>query len=114
MAALVKGQKIWGIYEHHTSSLDSVKLRNHLERFRQGDLTNQEIFDEMGHGCLVLPSADKASSFTHLSVTGPNRGMFSTLQGHMAAPFGDMMLTGCFGLVEAAKRMIGADNRDVD
>ncbi len=104
VAALVKGQEIWGIYEHHTSLLTPVKLKDHLDRFREEGLTNQEIFEDMGHGCQVTPGARKVSLFKHLTMTGPNREKFPSLRGHMAAPFGDMMLTGCFGLVEAVRR----------
>jgi uncharacterized protein (DUF1786 family) len=107
VAALIKGDKVWGIYEHHTSLLDPARLNAHLARFRREELTNQEVFDEMGHGCELISGAREASHFTHLSVTGPHRDRFASLQGHMAAPFGDMMLTGCFGLVEAVKRRIG-------
>jgi len=104
VAALIKGEKIWGIYEHHTSLLDPSKLEDHLDRFRRGLLTNQEIFDEMGHGCFILPGAHEAGLFEHVSMTGPNRDKFKDLKVHMAVPYGDMMLTGCFGLVEAVKR----------
>lgn len=107
VAALIKGDKIWGIYEHHTSLLTPDMLKRQLEQFRREQLTNQEIFDDMGHGCELLPGAKEVSPFTHLSLTGPHRGRFASLQGHMAAPFGDMMLTGCFGLVEAVKIRIG-------
>jgi uncharacterized protein (DUF1786 family) len=101
VAALYKGTRAWGFYEHHTSLLDPEKLKAHLERFRRGALTNQEVFGDQGHGCQVLPGAKEQSAFEPLTVTGPNRARFQRLGGHMAAPFGDMMLTGCFGLVEA-------------
>jgi uncharacterized protein (DUF1786 family) len=114
VAALVKGLKIWGIYEHHTSLLDPFKLKDHLDRFRKEALTNQEIFDEMGHGCRTLSGARKVSTFEHLSITGPNRGKFTGLAGHMAAPFGDMMLTGCFGLLEAVKRRLETGHRKAE
>lgn len=104
LAALVKGERIWGVYEHHTSLLDEGKLGDHLVRFRRGELTNTEVFDEMGHGCLVLPDGPAKSDFSPMSITGPNREKFKGLGAHLAAPFGDMMLTGCFGLVEALKR----------
>jgi len=104
VATLVKGEKVLGVYEHHTSLLHEEKLKDHLERFRQGGLTNQEVFDDRGHGCLVLPEAPLESDFRPTSITGPNRGKFPGLGAHMAAPFGDMMLTGCFGLIEAVKR----------
>jgi len=105
VAALIKGEKIWGIYEHHTSLLDPSKLQDHLDRFRRGVLTNHEVFDEMGHGCSILSGAKEAGLFEHVSITGPNRERFGALNAHMAVPYGDMMLTGCFGLVEAVKRM---------
>ena len=104
VAALVQGDKVWGVYEHHTSLLDPDKLISHLNRFRTEDLSNQEVFDDMGHGCHVLKAAREKSAFRHLSITGPNRERFRSLGGHMAAPYGDMMLTGCFGLVEALRR----------
>ena len=108
VAALIKNEKVWGIYEHHTSLLDASKLKDHLVRFRRGELSNSEIFNEMGHGCITLPEVGKISTFPNLSLTGPNREKFKSLGGHMAAPFGDMMLTGCFGLVEAVKKKIAS------
>ena len=103
LAALVKNDRVWGIYEHHTSLMTPDKLAAHLDRFRHEDLPNQEILDEMGHGCHVMPGAKQESPFGHMGITGPNREKFASLGGHMAAPFGDMMLTGCFGLVKAVK-----------
>jgi len=104
LAALVKNDKVWGVYEHHTSLMTPEKLMAHLERLRNEDLPNQEILDEMGHGCHVLPGARKQSPFSAVGITGPNRENFARLNGHMAAPFGDMMLTGCFGLVKAVQK----------
>lgn len=70
----------------------------------------QEILDQMGHGCHVISGGKDVSTFNHLSITGPNRVRFSNLGGHMTAPHGDMMLTGCFGLIDAVmKRMNGKD-----
>jgi hypothetical protein len=41
-------------------------------------------------------------------VTGPRRTMMrdSALQPYFATPFGDMMLTGCFGLLAAVADLI--------
>ncbi len=110
LAALVQGNKVWGIYEHHTSLMVPEKLKVHIERFKKEDLMNQEILDEMGHGCEVLSGASRAGSFEYLGITGPNRERFTSLQGHKAAPFGDMMLTGCFGLLEAVKKKVKMKN----
>ena len=39
--------------------------------------------------------------------TGPQRQMAADLGYHFAAPYGDMMLTGSFGLVTATRRLLG-------
>jgi uncharacterized protein (DUF1786 family) len=100
-AALVRGEKLWGIYEHHTGLLSPEKFFSHLERFQQGMLTNSEIFDDQGHGCAYVPDFDPGGEFTFTVITGPRRRLAQGWPGVMAAPFGDMMLSGCFGLVAA-------------
>jgi uncharacterized protein (DUF1786 family) len=100
-AALVQGDRLWGIYEHHTGLLNPVKFSDHLHRFQQGDLTNDEIFADQGHGCAYAPDLAPAESFNFTVITGPRRRLAGEL-GVFATPFGDMMLSGCFGLVAAA------------
>ncbi len=98
-AVLVQGERLWGIYEHHTGLLTTAKLFDHLTRFRAGELTNDEIFQDHGHGCAYAPNYPPASKFSFSVITGPQRRLAQGWPGHFAAPLGDMMLTGCFGLV---------------
>lgn len=101
-AALVRGERLYGIYEHHTGLLTSEKFCFHLERFQRGDLSNSEIFEDQGHGCAYVPDFKPAGEFAVTVITGPQRRLAQRWPGGiMAAPFGDMMLTGCFGLVAA-------------
>jgi uncharacterized protein (DUF1786 family) len=100
-AALVRGDRLWGIYEHHTGLLSPEKLFAHLARFQQGKLTNQEVFDDQGHGCAYVPDFTAGGSFTFTVITGPRRRLARGWPGVEAAPFGDMMLSGCFGLAAA-------------
>ncbi len=100
-AALVRGEQMYGIYEHHTGLLSPEKFFSHLERFQQGTLTNSEIFDDQGHGCAYVPDFDPGGEFAFTVITGPRRRLAQGWPGVMAAPFGDMMLSGCFGLVAA-------------
>jgi uncharacterized protein (DUF1786 family) len=102
VASLVINGTIVGIYEHHTGCLSVAKLLDHLERFRQGTLTDEEVFSDHGHGCVTLPQARNMSSFTTVVVTGPQRHLAKSLGFYFAAPYGDMMLSGCFGLIRAA------------
>ena len=53
-----------------------------------------------GHGAAVHPEYGKEGPFRFVAITGPNRAIARTLPYHEAAPHGDMMLTGAFGLVE--------------
>ncbi len=100
-AALVRDDRLWGIYEHHTGLLSQEKLFDHLARFQQGTLTNAEIFDDNGHGCAYAPGFAPGKDFAFTLVTGPRRRLARGGPGVEAAPFGDMMLTGCFGLAAA-------------
>lgn len=104
-AALVRGERLWGIYEHHTGLLDHGKLFDHLNRFQLGVLTNEEIFADQGHGCAYAPGYPAAAPFDFTVITGPRRRLARGWPGVFAAPLGDMMLTGCFGLVAAFLEM---------
>jgi uncharacterized protein (DUF1786 family) len=100
-AALVQGARLYGIYEHHTGLLPPSKLFDHMARFQAGDLTNEEIFQDQGHGCAYAPDFPRERPFAFTVITGPQRRLAQGWPGVLAAPFGDMMLTGCFGLIAA-------------
>src|SRR5262245_57571948 len=65
--------QIAGCFEHHTGELALPQLEGLLERLGDGSITNQEVFDSMGHGALVLRPTPGARP--HLAVTGPRRAM---------------------------------------
>ncbi|MBI2954388.1 MAG: DUF1786 domain-containing protein [Chloroflexi bacterium] len=100
--ALVQGKRIWGLFEHHTGDMTPAKLADYVRRLRLSALPHEEVLADGGHGAYVHPDFDPGRAFTFVSITGPNRGMAKELGYHAAAPFGDMMLTGCFGLVAAS------------
>ncbi len=98
-AVLVRGERLWGIYEHHTGLLTPAKLFDHLTRFQAGELTNDEVFAEHGHGCTYAPDYPWTTRSGLTVITGPQRRLARGWPGgHFAAPLGDMMLSGCFGL----------------
>ena len=53
------------------------------------------------------PNMPAAAPLRRMVLTGPQRRLGSSLPAIQAAPFGDMMLTGCFGLVAAARGIVG-------
>lgn len=77
------------------------KLYNLIGKFRCGELTNEEIFADGGQGCFI--ASRNLSGFRLVGVTGPRRYLAQGLGYHPVNPYGDMMLTGCYGLVEAMK-----------
>jgi len=93
-----------GLPEHQTGMLGPAKLRDMLERFRSGMLSNEEVLRDGGHGCHVHKPSLANARFDFVAVTGPNRGMLKGRDAYAAIPYGDIMLTGCFGLREAARK----------
>jgi len=100
------------LFEHHTYAMTARKIDDYLKRLCSGTLDFKEVFEDGGHGCYVK----KAIGFENIGsilVTGPRRSIMrdSQLKIHFAAPFGDMMLTGCFGLMDAYLKDIDEYNR---
>ena len=98
---LEQGQ-IAGLFEHHTGELTREELERYLDKLVAGTITNQEVFDDMGHGALVVGERRPLAS-PFLAITGPRRSLLrgSRLDPYPAVPHGDMMLAGCFGLLRA-------------
>jgi uncharacterized protein (DUF1786 family) len=98
-------EEIKGVFEHHTGMLDAPKLDDLLNRLGKGSLTHDEVFEDHGHGALTCQNLEPeiGRAEFRVAVTGPRRTMMrrSMLKPYYATPHGDMMMAGCFGLVEA-------------
>lgn len=97
---------IEGLFEHHTGLLDQAQLEALLVSLANGSLKHADVFDDHGHGALIYdpdPLPLSGAGDFGVVVTGPRRSMLknSGLKPYFAAPFGDMMITGCFGLLAA-------------
>jgi uncharacterized protein (DUF1786 family) len=96
---------IEGIFEHHTGLLDQSSLDRLLLSLADGNLTNQEVFGDHGHGALIYhPEPLRINEMDFgIAVTGPRRSLLfsSSLRPYFAVPYGDMMIAGCFGLLAA-------------
>jgi len=116
---------IEGVFEHHTGLIDLPKLEALLKALAASSLEHEDVFGDHGHGALIYeqePLVLGEGDFD-VVVTGPRRGMFHmtedrgrktdssiapssvvrhpSLRPYFPAPFGDMMITGCFGLLAA-------------
>jgi uncharacterized protein (DUF1786 family) len=101
---------IEGIFEHHTGLIDLPRLETMLRALADGSLTHREVFDGHGHGALIRhpEKLDLDHGDFGVVVTGPRRSMMlcSDLRPYFAVPYGDMMLTGCFGLLVSVSGLI--------
>jgi uncharacterized protein (DUF1786 family) len=101
---------IEGVFEHHTGLLDLPALEALLRTLADGSLLHADVFDHHGHGALIYephPLTLGTGSFD-VAVTGPRRSLMrgGTLRAYYPAPFGDMMITGCFGLLAAVADLL--------
>lgn len=98
-AASIEDGKIQGIFEHHTSSLTPESLENYLNRLADGVITNEEVYNDHGHGAHVI---NPISKIEKVIVSGPKRELIekTNLDWHHACPGGDVMMTGTVGLIK--------------
>jgi uncharacterized protein (DUF1786 family) len=106
LAFRLRDQQVEGVFEHHTGLVDRKKLDGLLTSFAAGNLVHEDVFGDHGHGALLYtqdPHMLGEGPFD-VVITGPRRNLMrrSSLRTYFAAPYGDMMLTGCFGLLAAA------------
>lgn len=104
---------IEAVFEHHTGELDRPKLEGYLRALGDGSLKHETIFNDDGHGALILEKTplDLGQGGWDVAVTGPRRSLFggaaaSGLRPYFAVPFGDMMLSGNFGMLAAAADLL--------
>lgn len=102
LSGIIDNGKLIALMEHHTQQMTSGKLDDYLMRLCNGTLGFDEVFNDGGHGCYVK-EAIGFENIGQILVTGPRREIMrgSKLEFSFASPYGDMMLTGCFGLVDA-------------
>jgi len=110
IAAIISDGAIVAIMEHHTRLLNPQKIEKLLVGFSEGEISDEEVFKDSGHGLFFLNKPPGFSKMEQVIATGPNRNMLTktNLPVHFAAPAGDVMMTGPMGLVEATKRKLGA------
>jgi len=108
LMAVVREEQVDGLFEHHTGRLDRERMADYISRFLGGGLTSEEVLADGGHGVLPLTAPVDPGSLDVL-VTGPNRARFLGLTPREveASIHGDMMLTGCYGLLEGFRANAG-------
>ncbi len=100
----LRGRRIASLFEHHTGELTTAQVVQFTGRMVTGVLEHAEIFNSKGHGAFAADrSLVRPALPSVVAVTGPQRQRVrsTSLAPYFAAPYGDMMISGCFGLVRA-------------
>lgn len=108
---------IEGLFEHHTGLVDVEKMESLLLALAEGRIRSEDVFNDQGHGALMYDPTPLPLGKGEFDVviTGPRRKLFQpdgslhrlpALRPYYPAPFGDMMITGCFGILAAAADVI--------
>ncbi|MDO8614824.1 MAG: DUF1786 family protein [Dehalococcoidia bacterium] len=114
LAFHLRGTEIISLYEHHTGEITAAQIEDFTERLIAGSLPHEDVFNSKGHGVFYAAYTDRAvvaglkpaptpdaGARPLVAVTGPQRGKLrgSRLNPYFAVPHGDMMVSGCFGLL---------------
>lgn len=110
VGAAMEGDQLAGFFEYHTADITLERLESLLRDLGEGKLEHRHILEEGGHGAFVR----KTIGFNKDDViiaTGPRRRLVVPSQLPMVygAPFGDNMMTGTVGLLEALRRRKGLE-----
>ncbi len=102
-AAMADGM-LCGFFEYHTSDITTERLDRLLVDLADGNLSHRQILAEGGHGA-YRRNAIGYDRVERIVATGPRRGMVAASRLPMAfgAPWGDNMMTGTVGLLEAVR-----------
>lgn len=110
VAAALLGPEIAGFFEYHTHDITLERLETLLVDLAEGRLSHQQILSEGGHGAYVRRRIGY-KSVECIIATGPKRGLVapSGLPIVWGAPFGDNMMTGTVGLLQAIRLREGLE-----
>ncbi|MGE0059064.1 MAG: DUF1786 domain-containing protein [Dehalococcoidia bacterium] len=104
LAFHLQSLEIISLYEHHTGEMTNDQIEDFTLRLVDASLRQDEVYNTQGHGVFYATPRRRNYGVPFLAVTGPQRGRLRStrlLHPYFAAPHGDMMLSGCFGMLSA-------------
>jgi uncharacterized protein (DUF1786 family) len=102
-ASVAADGTIVGVFEHHTLAMAPADLRKFIEELISGDITNEEVFADGGHGAYAREAIKPAS----IVATGPRRALAlkTGLDVKLATPLDDVYMAGPVGMIRAYKAL---------
>ncbi len=113
VGAAMLGDEIAGFFEYHTQDVTLARLEDLIVALCDGKLEHRRVLAEGGHGAYLRKAVDYQAVEVTIA-TGPKRRLVepSKLQISFGAPWGDNMMTGTVGLLEALRRRKGLEPID--
>ncbi len=108
VGAVMEQDQLCGFFEYHTHDMTRERLDELMMELADGHLTHEQILKEGGHGAYIRKYPGR-SAIAVILATGPKRRLAagSRLPIVHGAPWGDNMMTGTVGLLEALRRKRG-------
>ena len=106
VGAVISDERIAGYFEYHTHDITLDKLERLLRDLPEGRIDYARVLAEGGHGAYLHKTVGY-DALQGILATGPKRGLVagSRLPIIWGAPWGDNMMTGTVGLLEAVRRV---------
>jgi uncharacterized protein (DUF1786 family) len=110
VGAVLEAERLAAYFEYHTREISLERLERLLGDLADGRLRHSRILAEGGHGAYLrhVVGFDRIEC---ILATGPKRGILAgtRLPVTFGAPWGDNMMTGTVGLLEAVRRRKGLE-----
>jgi uncharacterized protein (DUF1786 family) len=106
--AALEGDQLAGFVEYHTCDITRDRLEILIQELADGRVRHAQILAEGGHGAYTRKAVGY-ENIQSIVVTGPKRRLMADtrLPVMWGAPWGDNMMTGTVGLLEAVRRRKG-------
>jgi uncharacterized protein (DUF1786 family) len=110
VGAAMLGEELAGFFEYHTQDVTLERLETLLRDLADGKLSHRQILAEGGHGAFLRRNIG-FDAVEAIIATGPRRKLVekSDLPVQYGAPWGDNMMTGTVGLLEALRMRKGLE-----
>ncbi|BBO90023.1 DUF1786 family protein [Desulfosarcina ovata] len=104
VGAAMEAGVLCGFFEYHTKDVSAALLDRLLRALPEGRLSHRQILDEGGHGAYTR-HAFGYDAVEMILATGPRRRLIADARVPVTwgAPWGDNMMTGTVGLLEAVR-----------
>lgn len=108
VVAALAANEVAAVVEYHTRDITLDRLEDLIRDVADGRVRHEQILAEGGHGAYLHRTVG-FNNIQAIIVTGPKRRLMagSRLPIQWGAPWGDNMMTGTVGLLEAVRRRKG-------